>query len=182
VTFIIFDSVLDTLITSRTRLKMLLKFYTNGNSKAYLRGLAEEFGESTNSIRLELNKLSDAGYLLSSEQGRIIEYKANQDHPLYPDLRNIIHKYLGIDKIIETVVVKLGDLKYAFITGDYAQGKDSGTIELVLVGKIDKFFLKKCILKAEELVQREIRVITFVADEFDVEKYSPSTTLWLWGK
>ena len=161
---------------------MLLKFFTNGRSTAYLRGLAEEFGESTNSIRLELNKLSDAGYLVSSEQGRTIEYKANHEHPLYPDLRNIVHKYLGIDKIIETIVAKLGDLKYAFITGDYAQGNDSGTIELVLVGDIDTEFLKKCILRAEELVQREIQVMTFTTDEFDAEKYNPTTTLWLWGK
>lgn len=163
---------------------MLLKFFTNGQAKAYLRGLAEEFGESTNSIRLELNKLSDAGYLVSSEQGRTIEYKANHDHPLYSDLRNIVHKYLGIDKIIETVVDKLGDLQYAFITGDYAHGNDSGTIELVLVGEIDHVFLDKCIRKAEELVQREIQVRTYSSTEFELEqeKYTPSTTLWLWGK
>ena len=73
-------------------------------------------------------------------------------------------------------------MQYAFITGDYAQGNDSGTIELVLVGDIDKDFLKKCILRAEELVQREIQVLTFAEDQFDAEKYNPTTTLWLWGK
>jgi NTP pyrophosphatase (non-canonical NTP hydrolase) len=49
--------VLDALITSKTRVKMLLKFFTNGTSSAYLRGLAEEFGESTNAIRHELNNV-----------------------------------------------------------------------------------------------------------------------------
>ena len=57
--------MLDSLITSKTRIKLLLKFFLNSSMKAYLRGLAEEFGESTNAIRLELNHLEEAGLLKS---------------------------------------------------------------------------------------------------------------------
>jgi len=85
---------------------MLLKFFSNQHSTAYLRSLAGEFGESTNSIRLELNNLSKAGYLISEENGRTIEYKANTNHPLYPELQSLVHKYLGLDKIVEKVIKK----------------------------------------------------------------------------
>ena len=50
--------MLDTLISSQTRLKLLLKFFLNSSTSSYLRDLESEFGESTNAIRLELNRLS----------------------------------------------------------------------------------------------------------------------------
>lgn len=56
-------NMLDTLITSKTRIRILVKFFINAANNGYLRGLAEEMNESTNSIRKELNSLSEAGYL-----------------------------------------------------------------------------------------------------------------------
>ena len=130
--------MLDSLITAKTRIKLLLKFFSNQHSTSYLRSLAEEFGESTNSVRLELNKLSDAGYLNSRENGRTVEFKANTKHPLFPELKSLVHKYLGLDKIVDKVIKKLGTVYKAFVTGDYASGKDSGIIDLVIVGEIDQ--------------------------------------------
>ena len=59
--------MLNNLITSKTRLRLLIKFFISQANKAHLNGLASEFGESTNSIRKELNNLYDAGYLLKSK-------------------------------------------------------------------------------------------------------------------
>lgn len=157
---------------------MLLKFFTNGSS-AYLRGLAEEFGESTNSIRHELNNLSKAGYLVSVEDGRTIRYRANTTHPLYNEVKNLIHKYLGLDKIIENIVSKLGDLKAAYITGDYAKGKDSGTIELLLIGDLDEDYLNKLVLKAKTLLHRNIKVTHVLPHAFHESLYKDALLLWL---
>lgn len=171
--------MLDTLITSKTRMRMLLKFFTNSASSAYLRGLAEEFGESTNAIRHELNNLSKAGYLISSEDGRTIRYRANTQHPLYHEVKNLIHKYLGIDKIIENIITKLGDLKAAYIIGDYAQGKDTGTIELLLIGVIDQDYLNKLVEKAKVLLHREIKVTHMLPQAFQEALYKDALLLWL---
>lgn len=177
--------MLEHLITSRTRVKMLLKFFLNSHSKAHLRGLAEEFGESTNAIRHELNNLSRAGYLNSNSKGNTIEYSANTAHPLYPELKSLVHKYLGIDKIIDSVinsvVPKIGKLDMVFITGDYANGKDSGIIDLVLVGRVDSQALHNYVKKAEDLIHRKIRTLVLSNDEFEQNKKSlkPETALWL---
>jgi len=172
--------VLETLITSKTRLKMLLKFFTNSNATAYLRGLSDEFGDSTNSIRVELNKLSEAGYLTYAENGRTIEYRANTKHPLFTDIKNLVHKYLGIDQIIINIIQKLGDLRSAYIIGDYAIGKDSGTIELLLVGKIDQEYLKKLVDKARKLINRSIKAQVISEAEFELRKTSLKQALLLW--
>lgn len=172
--------MLETLITSKTRLKMLLKFFTNSNATAYLRGLSDEFGDSTNSIRVELNKLSEAGYLTYSEKGRTIEYRANIKHPLFPEIKNLVHKYLGIDQIIINVIQKLGDLRSAYIVGDYAIGKDSGTIELLLVGEIDTDYLKKLVDKVRKLIQRNIKVEVISQEQLADRKLGSGQALLLW--
>jgi hypothetical protein len=159
---------------------MLLKFFTNSNATAYLRGLSDEFGDSTNSIRVELNKLSEAGYLTYSEKGRTIEYRANTKHPLFPEIKNLVHKYLGIDQIIINIIQKLGDLRSAYIIGDYAIGKDSGTIELLLVGEIDIDYLKKLIDKVRKLIQRNIKVEVISKNQLAERKLGSGQALLLW--
>jgi len=178
--------MLDTLITSKTRIKMLLKFFSNSSASAYLREMAKEFGESTNSIRMELNNLSEAGYLISEEKGRSIYYKANTRHPLYNEVKSLVHKYLGIDKILEDVVHKvlkrLGKLELAFITGDYAKGRDSGIIDLVIVGDIDEEYFKVCVDKVEKLINRRVRSLVLSHAEFERNRVqlNPDKALWLW--
>jgi hypothetical protein len=174
--------VLESLITSKTRLKMLLKFFTNSHATAYLRGMAEEFGESTNAIRHELNNLSKAGYLESREDGRTILYKANTSHPLYNEVRNLVHKYLGIDKIIDNILSRLGDLELAFIVGDYAMGKDSGTIELLLVGNINERYLNRISEKAKALLNRNISWRIISAEEFESNENTYARALLVWSK
>lgn len=176
--------MLDSLITSKTRIKLLLKFFSNKHSTAYLRGLAEEFGESTNSVRHELNNLTEAGYLQSRENGRTIEYNANTNHPLYPELKTLVHKYLGLDKIVENVIKKLGVVKMAFVTGDYALGKDTGIIDLVLVGEINENNLQQLIEKAEAMIKRKIRSLVLTMNEYKAlrKTLNAEKALWLWAE
>ncbi len=174
---------LNSLITSQTRLKMLLKFFSNPRTSSYLRSLASEFGESTNAIRVELNKLSKAGYLNSKENGRTIEYSANTKHQIYPELRSVVHKYFGLDRIVANVVKRLGTVHIAIITGDYAKGLDTGVIDLVMVGDIDKPQLKKYISKAEKLIKRKINSLVLTLAEFNGyrKQLELDKAIWLWN-
>lgn len=160
---------------------MLLKFFTNSAATAYLRELAEEFDESTNSVRHELNNLSKAGYLISHEDGRTIKYKANTAHPLFNEVKNLVHKYLGIDKIIDNILSRLGDLEAAYIIGDYASGKDTGTIELVLVGNVDEAYLNRLADKARNLLHRNIKTTVISTEAFERDPLRFAKALLVWG-
>tara|TARA_R110001592_G_scaffold105385_3_gene296330 strand:+ start:102422 stop:102898 length:477 start_codon:yes stop_codon:yes gene_type:complete len=136
-----------------------VKFFSNSKNRGYLRGLAEEFGESTNSIRIELNRLSKAGLINWENEGKTKSYQANTIHPLYQELRSIVSKYLGFDTLIEQVVQGLGSVDKAIIQGDYAEGKDTGTIELTIIGSsIDLDYLDFLINKTEEKINRKLKV------------------------
>ena len=160
--------MLDSIITSQTRIRLLLKFFLNPKTRGYLRQLAKEFGESTNSIRVELNKLTDAQILSSATEGRNKIYNANISHPLFEDIRNIVLKSTGIDKVISDIIKKLGPVKLAFIRGDYAVGKDSGLIDLVLVGEdLNMSELERVTAKTENLINRKISTLVLTVDEYD---------------
>lgn len=159
--------MLDSLITSKTRIKLLMKFFLNPGTSAYLRGLADEFGESTNSVRVELNRLSEAGLLESADEGRTKVYRANTAHPLFPEVQRIVAKTVGLDRLVEQVVSRLGNVELAFITGDYARGVDSGLIDLVLVGEIDLAYTQSLMPKLEGLIDRKIRHLALKHEEFD---------------
>ena len=159
--------MLDSLVTSKTRIKLLLKFFINPGTKAYLRELAKEFGESTNSVRLELNRLTKANLLVSQNCGRTILYNANTEHSFFRDIQNISLKYVGIDLIVENMVQSLGEVKAAYIIGDYAKGQDSGIIDLVLIGEINQAILQQLIEKTEKLINRKIRVMILTKKEFN---------------
>jgi len=159
--------MLKYLITSEARIKLLLKFFLNPSTTGYLRQLANEFNESTNGIRVELNKLTEAKILDSAKEGRNVIYRANRKHPLFEDIRNIILKSTGIDKVISNILDKIGNIELAFIRGDYAVGKDSGLIELVVVGeKINRREIERVRKKTEELINRKISILILNGDEY----------------
>ena len=150
--------MLDTLITSKTRLRLLMKFFINAANRGHMRGLAEEFNESTNAIRKELNNLSEAGYLEKEAQQNRVTYRANVQHPLFGPLQHIVHTYLGLDRIVETVLSRMGDVEQVVVTGDYAAGRDSGTIEVTLVGQaLNADYLKQLTPKLEAVIGRRVR-------------------------
>ena len=93
--------MLETLISSKTRLKLLLRLFLNPGSKAYLRGLADEFDESTNSVRVELNRFEEAGMLSSDLVGNKKVFQANKEYPLFEEIRKILLKYTGLQDIID---------------------------------------------------------------------------------
>ena len=175
--------MLESLVTSKTRIKLLLKFFINPSSRAYLRGLAKEFNESTNSIRVELNRLTKSDLLVSNNKGRTVLYKANTKHTFFKDIQNVVLKYVGIDDLVENMVSKLGDVKSAYIIGDYAKGIDSGIIDLVLIGEIKQDILNKLTSKTETLINRKIRSVVLTKKEFKKlnKTLDIDNSLLIWG-
>lgn len=172
--------MLESLITSKTRIKLLLKFFLNSQTKSYLRSLETEFGESTNSIRVELNKLENAGLLETSVEGNKKMFFANKKHPLFEDINNILMKFIGIDQIIDQVTSQIGDLQSAYITGDFAIGKDSKIIDLALVGnQLDRPYIDTLVEKAEGFISRRIKYIILTREEM-LQYFNGKPVLLIW--
>jgi hypothetical protein len=123
----------------------------------HLRGLAEEFGESTNSIRKELNNLCEAGLILKTEDKNRVDYQANPNHAFFTNLQDLIQKYLGLDKLIFAVLERMGQVNQIALVGDYARGINSGRIEVEITGnQLNEDYLENVSTKLKSLIDKEV--------------------------
>lgn len=170
--------MLDTLITSKTRIKLLVKFFLNPENKSYLRGLSEEFGESTNSIRVELNRFEEAGMLDSEMDGNKKIFKANPRFPLYNELQGIVKKFIGVDQIVERIAQRLGNLEEVYLMGELAEGRASDTIEILLIGKgLEQHYLSQLVDKTEAILNKSIKT-QIQENKKDIFDGHPPLLIW----
>ena len=141
-------------------MRLLIKFFINQANRGYLNGLAAEFNESTNSIRKELNHLSEAGYLEKYKDNNKIAYKANIKHPMFEILQKVVLKHLGLEEIIDHVLAQIGEVNEIHVLGDYAKGIDTGLIEVLLIGnELNTKYLTNLEEKIEKLIERKVQFI-----------------------
>jgi len=175
-------SIFTGLITSKTRVRILMRLFHNPKQHAYLRELSDEFGLAPSQVREELRQLNSAGLLSNKKKGRQILYSANTDHPLFPELHSMVRKALGMDRILESIVGRLGDLEKVYLIDDYAEGKDTGLVDLVLVGRIDQANLADLVTKTERYIGRKIRTLVLTSEEYPGTqrflKKRPQLLLW----
>lgn len=159
-----------------------MKFFLNRNNSAWLRGLETELQESSNAIRLELNRFEQAGLLVSEwEQNRKL-YRANQEHPLYDNIHDILLKHIGIDQILTGIILKIGKLERAWLLGDMAAGIDCPILEIVLVGEeIDERYLAGLVQKAEAVIQRKIQLTNIPTEHEEQVLGAKNKRLLLWA-
>ena len=166
------------------RIRILMRLFLNPQQQAYLRELANEFQVSTSQVSGELQQLTEAGLLTHIRQGKQVNYQANVKHALFPELQSMVQKALGMDQILESIISRLGNLEKAMLIDDYAEGKDTGLIDLVLVGKIDLDQLRDLVAKTEKYIDRKIRTLVLGSEEYSNLKImlSSKPTLVLWEK
>lgn len=159
--------MLDTLIPSKTRLNLLIRFFLNLAKKSHLRGIANDLNESTNSIRIELNNLTEAGYLIKKKEKNKVNYLANKNHPLFYVLIDLVRKHTGVEYIINNIISSVKNLKKVYLVGDYAKGIDSGNIKISIDGKItDIKYINEVIAKTEIKINRKIILLNEI-DPFE---------------
>ena len=161
--------ILDKIFKGKIRVQLLTKLLLNPVSTVYLRGLERDLGVSSNTVRLELNKLSDMQLIqehTETSNTKTKHYSVNTKHPMFKSLRGVIMQYVGLDQIIENVLEKLGNVDEVYLTGDLALGKNNPFVDLVIVGDVDKSYLYQLIEKAETLIDKKIRVALYQPLEF----------------
>ena len=159
-------TIFSGLITSKMRVRILMRLFLNPERNAFLRELTDEFEASPSHIKDELDQLFKVGLLTSKKKGRQVLFSANQKHPVFGELHSMVKKALGMDKILESIILRLGNLEKAMLIDDYAEGKDTGIIDLVLIGDIDRENLQDLTHKTEKYIDRKIRTLILAEIEY----------------
>ncbi len=159
-----------------------MRLFLNPGEKSYIRKMAAEFSLSPSIVKEELNQLERAGLLVSERAGRQVLYRADTGHALFPELQSMVKKALGMDRIVDSILARIGDLELALLLDDYAEGKDSGLIDLVLVGNVDRRNVDDLVRKTEKYIDRRIRLLIMSSREFRntqaMLKDRPNLVIW----
>jgi len=159
-------SIFSGLITSKMRIRILMRLFLNPTRSVYLRELVDEFSASPSHIKNELDQLKDANLLKSKKNGRQVLFSANKNHPVFNELHSMVKKALGMDHILESMIERLGNLEMVLLVDDYAEGKDTGIIDLILIGNIDQRNLQDLTKKTEIYINRKIRTLSLTTIEY----------------
>jgi len=161
--------MLERLIPSKTRVKLLTLFLLNPGREIYLREAQRMTGENLNAVRRELANLEEIGLLKSTRRGNARYYAVNRAFPIYEELTAIVLKTEGAAKVIRERLDNLGEIESMFIYGSFARGEaGSGSdIDLFIVGEVDEDRLITALQETEDALGREINYVLFRKEEME---------------
>jgi len=161
--------MLEALISSKTRVKLLTLFLLNPESEYYVREIVRMTQENYNAVRRELANLESFGLISGQKKGNQQYYFVNRTFFLYDELQKIVLKTEGIAKIIQENLMKLNDIECMFIYGSFATGTARATsdIDLFIIGNADENSLIPLVHSSEGAINREINYTLMHRDEFN---------------
>jgi len=164
--------MLKQLLGSRIRISILKLFVFNPQAEYYIREMERLTKEPFDPLRMELNRLKGIGILKSRVSGRQKYYRMNIEHALFPDIKSMILKTVGIGDLLKESFNKKSAITSAFIYGSYAKNTEyhDSDIDIFVVGDISSKELQGIISDIENATKREINYTVYSKKELK-EKY-----------
>lgn len=165
-------TMLGDLIVSKCRVKLLQTFLSQPNEIFYIRQLVRITEEEINAIRRELLHMEKAGMVKKENRGNRIYYWFDKNYPLYGELLALIAKFVGLGEVVIKNKKKIGQIKWAVLSGRFARGLPTkeGAVDLLIVGEVLIPELAKVIRNEETKRGREINYTVMTKEEFDFRK------------
>lgn len=165
--------MLEDIIISKTRVKLLELFLTNPGKIFHVRELVRRVEEEINAVRRELAHLEKKGLVSKEPRGNRLYYMMRRDYPLYFDLMEIFAKTKGVGFEILKNRAKLGKLKFVAFSGRFARRlpkKDPENVDVLIVGEIVLPELAVLIRAEEARRGEEINYTVMTEEEFEFRK------------
>jgi predicted nucleotidyltransferase len=161
--------IAQALFTSELRSQLLGLVLLNHERKFYVRELARKLSASHGTLHRELKSLCNAGILLREQDGNRVNYQANTEASIYPELSGLLRKTVGLVDVIAKALGEIDDdIAEAFIYGSEAKGDAvaGSDIDLMVVGNIDELKIHSALRQAEEKLERPINYTLFSVKEY----------------
>jgi predicted nucleotidyltransferase len=165
-------SVLDALLP-KTRQGILAATLVQPEKAWYASELARRLGVPSSSLQRDLRDLTKAGILKNHRRGQMAYYEANQESPVYSDLRGLLLKTAGlVDVLADELKPLVAKLRFAFVYGSIASGQElsDSDIDVMVVGRVSPAELALPLRHARELLGRQINPTVYAPSEFDKKR------------
>jgi predicted nucleotidyltransferase len=163
------DTILDALFTSQARVEVLKLFFLRSSTRHYLREISSMTDQPVRAVQRELARLQNVGLLQSSTEGNRKYFQANRQSPVFPELRSLMIKTVGIGEELKSALQERTDaIEVAFIFGSFAKGTEtaSSDIDLMVIGEMTSRDLSGYLSPLKDELARELNPIVIRAKEF----------------
>jgi predicted nucleotidyltransferase len=153
----------------QTRSALLAILFGHPDQSFYLRQLVRTIGTGNGALQRELRHLAGLGLVVRREQGNQVLYQANEHSLVFPELKSLIAKTVGLHDTIRSALTRFEtEIPVAFIYGSVARQEErSGSdVDLMVIGKVPFSELVSALRPAQETLNREINPTVFPVAEF----------------
>lgn len=158
---------LSEILSSRTRAEIFKLLFGLTEEELHLREIERRSGLNDRTIRQELAKLLKLDLVTGRKDSNRIYYKANKSNPLYPDIRSLVLKSIGM---VDALRAALQDkrVQVAFVFGSISQGKETADsdVDLFIIGQLGMRAVSTLLSGVAEKIGREINSHVMTRDEF----------------
>jgi predicted nucleotidyltransferase len=160
--------MLDKLISSSARVKVLKLLLLNEGKRYYQREIAELAGLPVRAVQRESARLTEIGLLRRIEDGNRVYFQADPACPIFPELKRILLKTVALESLLSEALTGGGQIQVAFIYGSYAANKETATsdIDLFVIGSITSKQLSAALRPVQAEIQREVNYHLVTPEEF----------------
>jgi uncharacterized protein len=150
------------------RRAVLALLLTNPDEEWHLREIARRTGTALSATQRELLALTGAGIVRRRVESRRSYYRADPDCPIFPDLRQIVLKTVGLADVVKEALRKVKEIQLAFIFGSMARGADDAKsdVDVLIVGNASFADIAEALLTAQERLGRPITPTVYTPEEF----------------
>lgn len=163
------ESSMAAALFGKARRSVLALIFANADKSFYIRQIKDAVNVGGGSVQRELKRLSDAGIITRRRDGRQVYFQANRTCPIFPELRALVVKTVGIaDKLKSAMAPVLQRIDVAFIYGSMASGQErpESDIDLMVIGDLDLIDVTSALQEATESLGREVNISLYPPDEF----------------
>jgi len=175
------QNILPGLIPSQIKIRILDVLFSNPGREFYYREFVDKIGtKQRGTIARELNNLEKSEYIQRRVSGNRKYYRINKDNPIYPELKSIWMKTVGIFAQLEERLSSLQQtIDFAFVYGSFASGSEQAgsDIDLMIIGKVKSTEVSKHLTDMGVNLGREINYSVFPIGEV-IERLKRSDHFW----
>ncbi len=161
--------MLEKLFTSGIRADIMSLLFNNPEERFYVREIARLVNKNPSGVKRELDKLQKMDLVLYEREGNLKYFKVNRESPLFPELKGLIAKSLGLPGALKSVL-KASDAQTAFIYGDYINNTNLPSLDLFIVCDSNQNHIEKNLGEIEKRFGREIHYTVMTHSEFRTKK------------
>jgi predicted nucleotidyltransferase len=160
-------STLSGILSSRVRAEIFRLLFGLNEKELHMREMERQAALSLGTIRQDLQKLVKLDLVKARRDGNRLYYRANTDHPLFPEIRNLVLKTAGLVEVIKSALDREG-IEVAFIFGSLARSKEraESDVDLMVIGTIGLRSLSSRLAGVSEQIGREINPHALSIEEF----------------